>query len=366
VGDVSQRFQILLGLRRYHIVRGELQTAHELGEGLLVLAQSEKDPAHLSRAHLMRAEISDTLGEFVQALDHCQQGIAVYDPRQSRSHMFLYGNDTGIGCRIYESLALWHLGYPDQALKKAEETLTLAHELSHPFTLVFALYYNARLHKLRREVEAVQERVEALLHIATERGFALYRVFGTVLQGWALAERGEVEKGIVEMQQELAAWRDMGFELLVPTFFSFLAEAYRKAGEAEKGLRVVADALRTVEKTGERKFEAELNRLKGELLLDQVEAKVEAKAEAKVEVEVAADRCYHDAERCFERALEVARRQCAKSWELRAAVSLSRLWQSQGRRREAKNLLQGVYGWFTEGFDTADLMEARALLDALV
>jgi predicted ATPase len=352
-GDIPQRFQALMGLRRYYLARGELGTAQDLGEELLTLAQSEQDPTQLSRAHMMHADTLDSLGEFAQVLDHCQQGITVYDPRQSRSHMFLFGNDTGVGCQMYEALALWHLGYPDQAMKRADESLTLAHELSHPFTLVFTLYYTARLHMLRGEVRAVQERVEAVLHIAAERGFALFQAFGTVLRGWALAEGGEIEEGIGEIQQGLTAWRAMGLEVVLPESLSFLAGAYGKAGQAEEGLRLVAEALTRVERTGERKFEAELYRLQGELLLSRVEAEVEA------------DRCYHDAETCFQRALEVARRQRAKSWELRAATSLSRLWHTQGRGEEARKLLQEVYGWFTEGFDTADLTEARALLDAL-
>lgn len=263
---------------------------------------------------------------------------------------------------MYEALALCHLGYPDQALKRAEETLALAQELSHPFTLVFALYYTAFLHRLRREVQAVQERVEASLCIAMERGFALFQAFGTVLRGWALAERGQIEEGIAEMQKGLTAWRDTGAELVLPEFFFSLAEAYGNAGQTKEGLRLVAEALTRVERTGERKFEAELHRLKGELLLSQVAPTPGGSGQA---AEVEADRCCHEAERCFQRALEVAHRQCAKSWELRAAVSLSRLWQSQGKREESRKLLGETYGWFTEGFDTADLREARALLDAL-
>jgi predicted ATPase/DNA-binding SARP family transcriptional activator len=345
-GSAPQRFQVLLGVRRYYITQGEFSMAHDLGEQLLTLAHSMQDATYLARAHMMHADTLHSLGEFAQVRDHCRQGMAVYDPWQCRSHKFLYGNDTGIGCQMYEALALWHLGYPDQALERAEETLTLAHELSHPFTLVFALYYTAFLHRLRREVETVRERVEALLRIATERGFVLFQSFGTVLLGWALAEGGQIEGGIGKMQQGLNAWRDTGAELVLPEFFFSLAEAYGKAGQTEEGLRLVAEALTRVQRTGERKFEAELYRLRGELLVGRVEAAVEA-------------------ERCFERALEVARRQRAKSWELRAAMSLCRLWQSQGKREEARDLLQAVYGWFTEGFDTVDLVEARALIDAL-
>jgi predicted ATPase len=342
-GDTLELFQALMGLRRYYLARGESGRARELGEELLTLAQSEQDPTYLSRAHFMHADTLDSHGEFALALDHCQQGIAAYDPWQRRSHMFLFGNDTGVCCQIMASQALWNLGYPDQSLKHAEETLALAQELSHPFTLVYALYYTARLHMLRREVAVAQERVEAMLRIATERGFALFQAFGTVLQGWALAEGGEIEAGIAVMQQGLAAWQVMGLETVLPESLCLLAGAYRNAGQAEEGLRLVVEALTRVERTGERKFEAELYRLQGELLLSQAEAEVEA-------------------ERCFERALEVARRQQAKSWELRAATSLSRLWQSRGRREQARKLLGETYGWFTEGLDTADLKEAKALI----
>jgi predicted ATPase len=358
VSNALQLFQVLLGLRRYHLARGELQTAHELGEELLTLAQSVQAPTHLSRAHMMHADTLDSLGEFAQCLEHSQQGIAAYDAQQCRTHTFLYGNDTRVGCQMYQALALWYLGYPDQSLKRAEETLTLANELSHPFTLVFTLYYTARLHILCREVGAVQEQTEALLRITTERGFALFGAWGTILRGWVLAEGGKIEEGIAEMQKGLAALRDMSLELLLPEFLSFLADAYGKAGQIEEGLRLVAEALTRVERTGERKFEAELHRLKGELLLSQVEAKAEAEAEMGMR--------YQDAETCFQRALEVARRQHARSWELRAAMSLSGLWQKQGKKEKARKLLQEIYDWFTDGFDTADLMEAKSLLDALV
>jgi predicted ATPase len=356
-GDTLQLFQVLMGLRRYYLARGESGTAQDLGEELLTLAQSEQDATYLSRAHFMHADTLDSHGEFALALDHCRQGIAVYDPRQRRSHMFLFGNDTGVCCQIMASQALWNLGYPDQSLKRAEEALALAQELSHPFTLIYALYYTTRLHMLRREVAVAQERAEAALRIATERGFALFQAFGTVLRGWALAEGGEIEAGIAVMQQGLVAWRAMGLATVLSESLCLLAGAYGKVGQTGEGLRLVADALRVVEKTGERKFEAELYRVKGELLLSRVEAEAKIKTEA--------DRCYHEAEAYFQRALEVARRQSAKSWELRAATSLSRLWHTQGRGEEAGELLQKVYGWFTEGFDTADLTEAKALLDAL-
>jgi predicted ATPase len=224
--------------------------------------------------------------------------------------------------------------------------LTLAQELSHPFTLVFALYFAAALYQLYRDVQAVQQRVEALLGISAEQGFALYLAWGAVLRGWVLGERGQEDDGIDQIRQGIATRQST---MRLPNALAFLAEAYGKVGQVEEGLSVLAEALDRVNESGERCWEAELHRLKGELLLQQGEG----------------ERCMPDAETCFQRAIEVARRQQAKSWELRAATSLGRLWERQGKRDQAREQLQEVYGWFTEGFDTPDLLEAKALLDAL-
>jgi predicted ATPase len=260
--------------------------------------------------------------------------------------VFLYGNDTQVGCWLFGILALWHLGYPERALNEARDMLALAQELAHPFTRVCALYFAAFLHQLRREAEAVKERTEPLLRIAREQGFALYVTWGTVLRGWALAEQGEIDKGIAQMRQGLATWRAMGAALPLPHFLSSLAQAYGRAGKVEEGLGTLSEALGLVEESGERCWEAELYRLMGDLLL--LGRKGAAEAEA-----------------CFHNALAVARRQGARSWELRAAVSLGRLWKEQAKREEARSLVQDVYGWFTEGSDTVDLKEAQTLLDAL-
>jgi predicted ATPase len=200
---------------------------------------------------------------------------------------------------------------------------------------------------LRREGQAVKEQAEALVTLSTEQGCALNAAQGTILRGWALAEQGQSAEGIAQMRQGIAGWRATGAELSVPYWSALLAEAYGQAGQAEAGLRVLAEALTAVHKTGDRHHEAELYRLKGELLLQQATGSDD------------------EAETCLHQALDIARHQQAKSLELQAAVSLSRLWQRQGKRAEAHALLAPVYGWFTEGFDTADLQEARALLEAL-
>jgi predicted ATPase len=173
VGDAPQRFQVLLGLRRFYFMRGELQRAYTLGQQLLTTAQSPQDPTYLSRAHVMHGETLYWLGEFAQAREHCQAGMAFYDPQQCRSHVFLYGNDTGVGCRLMGSLTLWHLGYPDQALAMSQEALDQARALSHPFTLVFALYFHGVLHQLRRDVRAVREQAREVLRLSAEWGGVL-------------------------------------------------------------------------------------------------------------------------------------------------------------------------------------------------
>jgi predicted ATPase len=203
------------------------------------------------------------------------------------------------------------------------------------------------LHQSRREGPLTQERAEAAMTLSTEQGFSGWLPLGTVLQGWVLAEQGQAEAGIARIHQGLATWQAIGQELARPYFLALLAEAYGKAGQPEEGLRILAEVLALVDNTGERSWEAELHRLKGELLLMQTPHNAP------------------QAEACFRRALDVARHQQAKSLELRATMSLSRLWQRQGQRAAAHALLAEVYGWFTEGFDTADLQEARALLEDL-
>jgi predicted ATPase len=353
VGDARQRFHVLMGLRRYYLHGDEVGRALDVGEQLLALAESLKDADYLSRAHMMHGETLYWLGEFLRARRHCEAGLAFCDPRRAQSHALLYGNDSGVGCRISLALSLWHLGYPDQAAQTARELLALAEEIAHPFTLVYALYFTAILHQMRREVGIVQKQAEEAVHISNEQGFSLYLAWATALQGWALAALGRYAEGIENMKAGITALRATGGTTLLPYLLASQAEACGNAGEPDKALRLVGEGMALAEARGERFWEAELHRLKGELTL--VKAKAEVEAEDKVE-----------AETWFQRAIEVARRQGARSWELRAATSLARLWQAQGRRQEARALLGDIYGWFTEGFDTADLMEARALLDSLL
>jgi predicted ATPase len=268
---------------------------------------------------------------------------------------------------------LWLLGYPDQALKRSQEALTLAQGLSHPYSLAYALNFAGNLYQFRQEWQAVREQTEALLVLAREQGFPVWVAWGTILRGWALTEQGQNEEGIAQIRQGLAAWRATGSAVWWPYFLGLLAEAYKKVGQPKEGLEVLAEALATVDKTGERYWEAELYRLKGTLTLQsqtnlgQVQGKSQTSQEQSElsKSQILNPKSQDEAEACFLKALEIARKQQAKSLELRATISLAQLWQQQGKTAEARQMLVEVYGWFTEGFDTKDLQEAKALLEEL-
>jgi predicted ATPase len=232
-------------------------------------------------------------------------------------------------------------------LQKSSEALSLAQELAHPSSLAFALTFVAVFHELRREMRAAQEQAGTLIMLASEQGFPFWLAAGMGIEGWAMAAQGRGVEGIAKIHQSMAAFQATGARLSLPLQRALLAGAYMNEGQAEQGLNLLTETLVTVHETGQRFFEAELHRLKGELLLAHpVENLLEA-------------------ESCFHEALAVARHQRAKSLELRAAMSLSRLWPQQGKRAEACELLAPIYGWFTEGFDTADLQEAKVLLEVL-
>jgi len=345
--EPHQLFPVLRGLWNYYLVRAEYQTAQPLGEQLLSLAQQAQDTVMLLAAHRALGATLFNLGAVAAAHTHLAQGITLYDAQQHRAYAFLHGEDAGVICHSYAAWTLWYLGYPDQALARCQEAVTLAQQMAHPFSLGFALFFAAMLHQFRREVRAAQERTEAVNILATEQGFPYWRARGSMLRGWALAYQGQAQEGIAQIKQGLTALRATGAELARPYWLALLTEAYGIMGQPEAGLTALAEALTLTETTGERWYEPEMYRLKGALLLQQ-NSDNQAEAEA----------CYHHA-------LEIARTQQAKSFELRTATSLARLWRQQGKRQEAHDLLAPVYNWFTEGFDTADLQDARVLLNAL-
>jgi TOMM system kinase/cyclase fusion protein len=354
VGETPGLFPVLWGLWGFYLNRGELQTAHELAEELLNLAKRVEDPALLLQAHHTLGPTLFHLGRVSPARIHLEQAIALYDPQQHRSHAFTYGgHDPGVCCRMYAARTQWLLGYPDQAVQRSHEALSLAQKIAHPFSLAHALCFVAGIHQFRREGQAVQEQAEAAMALSTEQGFASRLAMGLFLRGWALAEQGQGEEGIAQMRQGLAARHAIGEDVDRAYYLTLLAEVYGRLGQIDEGFALLAEALAAVQHTREHWTEAELCRLKGELLLKQAVG---------VGLKPATT---DEAEACFHQALEVARRQQARSLELRTATSLSRLWQGQGKRAAAHELLAPIYGWFTEGFDTADLQEAKALLDEL-
>jgi predicted ATPase len=268
-GETSHLFPILRGLWEFYQLRTEYQTAQELAEQLLALAQRQADPALLLLAHNVLGDTLLTLGEFRGARDHLERAEALYDVRQHRSHAFLYGYDSGMHCLSYTAWVLWLLGYPEQALKKSHAALSLARDLSHSFSVVGALHLASTLHQLRREASATQECAETAITLCTEQGFALFLAGASKYRGWALAEQGQGKEGIAQIHQGLADWRATGTEMQRPHFLALLAEAYGKVGEAEEGLSKLSEALTLVNRTGERWYEAELYRLKGELTLQR-------------------------------------------------------------------------------------------------
>jgi class 3 adenylate cyclase/predicted ATPase len=345
VGETPQVFPVLGGLVIFYINRGEPQTARELGAQMLSLAQRVRDPAALANAHILLGNTLYFLRAWDVARTHLEQGIAFYNAQQPRTQGFLTETHQGVFGLIRLAQVLWSLGYPDQALERSREALTLARELAHPASVASALLFAAEVHMYRREGQSTYEQAEAAFELAREHGFAFRVAQATILRGWTLVEQGQGETGIAQMRQGLAAFRATGAELARSYYPALLAEAHGRMGQREEGLQVVAEALARSDSSGG--GEVELYRLKGELLLTR-------SAEHHTE-----------AERCFRQALEIARHQQAKSLELRAAMSLSRLWQRQSKRAEARELLAPIHDWFTEGFDTPDLQEAKALLETL-
>jgi predicted ATPase len=290
------------------------------------------------------------LGEFESARAHAEESLPLYDSEQHRSLAFVYSMDMGVELSGLASWVLWPLGYPDQALKASRKGLTLAEELAHSSSSILALNVETVVHQFRREAEATQSCAEALIALCAEHGNPFFLAWGGILQGWAVAQQGQRERGLALMRQGLTAW---GGRVGESHWLGLLAEACAETGQFEEGMRLVADALTDVNRTGERFFEAELYRFRGELTLKQQSSGQSRATSVK------------QAESCFGRAIAIARQQQAKSWELRATTSLARLLSQQDRRDEARAMLAEIYGWFTEGFDTADLKDAKALLDEL-
>jgi predicted ATPase len=342
LGEQVQLFWVTYAVQFFHLLRLELRAAGELGERQIELAERSQSPAMRMAAYAAMAEVLSDLGEFSAAHDLCAKGLALdYIPG---TFPFLEIGEPRTMLLAHSSRDLFILGYPAQALARSREALSGARQLG-PHSLAFALNLAADVHRCVGDEPRARESTEALASLASERGFLLWSAQAVFLRGEALLAEGQVEEGIVELRRGAASVEMTG--AVAGIWKLSLAEAYAQLGRSEEGLAAIAETLELMQTTGLRVFEAELYRVKGELILLQ------------------APGAGSTAESAFRQAVASARRQGAKSWELRATMSLARLLEAQGKRDDARSMLSEIYGWFTEGFDTADLKSARALLDEL-
>ncbi|MNQ72677.1 hypothetical protein D3C85_873890 [compost metagenome] len=338
-----------MGLWTYYELRAEYATACELAERLLSIAQTAQDPDLLVEAHAALGETLFYQGDLRNAHDHQEQVRALYLPDRHRTHAITYGMDPGYALTL-SAWSLWYLGFPDQSSKRSRDTLALDKKISHPIGLAFTLSATSILGQFRHDVKLAEECADATIKLSLERGFPFYLVWGNILQGWARAEQGNINEGIAQITEGIATYQAAGAELGCSYFLALLAETHGRVGQPQAGLDAVTDALAMVNRTGEHFYEAELYRLKGTLTLqcpgeDRQDSSVQQEAQA-----------------CFQKAISVARQQGAKSLELRATMSLAQLWETRDKEA-ARQMLADIYSFFTEGFDSVDLLQAQALLD---
>jgi serine/threonine protein kinase/predicted ATPase len=348
IGDTRQQFGIMLGMWEWHIVRGDLRVCADQAADGMALAQGLRDPGMMMEALFMPGVTMFYRAQFAGAHTYYENALAAYDDRERTRFWAAHtGHDAGVTHRCYLALTLWHLGYPDRALALARETCELARTIGHAFSLEHAVDFAAYLCHYCRLGAEVQARGEEEVAIATEQGFPFWHALGTLHRGAGMLLQGRDEESLTLLLRGFTAFRATGAEVRVPSYLAMLGDAYTQSGRLEDARKVLDEALAVAEKNDDRCHEAELHRLRGELVLAESAERLS------------------DAEACFHQAIETARRQQSKAWELRAIMSLARLWQRQGCRDEARAALAAVYDTFTEGFTTPDLVEAVALLESL-
>lgn len=345
VGKTPQLFPVLFGQAVIHMQRAEHFAALEVSEELVRLAQRQEDPAPVLVGHRVVGASLFHLGRFAGARGHLERTLALYNPARDRGGAFLWAHDQRVTALCWLSWTLCVLGYPDQALARSREALADARALGHLPTLAYALVWDGILWQLRRQHRAAQAASAELMSLATEQRFPLWQASAMIVGGWAQAAAGDGQAGLAQLRRGLAGWRATGAEGWLPYYLGVAADVCWRAGQADEALNLTLDALARAENTAARWFEAELHRLRGEVLIAN------------------SDR--NEGARCLRRALTVAREQNAKMWELRASTCVARMWRDRGKRIAAHEFLAPVYGWFTEGFDTLDLKEAKALLGVL-
>ena len=366
LGETPKISQVLSGLWSFYALRADLGTAREIAEEFLRLAERLPYPGLAMRGHLAMEVTYMHLGEFAVAMEHFDKALLLYDHERHLNDAFRYTQNQGVATRCHAGWTLWFLGQPDQALNRIQEALTLARELCEPHGLAHAFLFAAILHQLRREARMAQEYAEAAIAVSSEHGLAMYQAHATIARGWALVEQGRQEEAIEQMRQGLTAHQATGTELMRPHLLALLVEALRKNRQTEEGLRVLEEALEVAHRSGEEFYRAELFRIKGELLLMQAAGRGVSRAATSGNTVVESEPpAAAEAEGCFSQSIKIAQQQKAKSLELRAVMSLARLYQNQGKKEEARRHLTQIYRKFTEGLDTMDLLEAKALLDEL-
>ena len=346
LGNDREHFNAVWGSWLVRAGEGAWDASREVVVELFRIAERVNDAAFNLQAHHAAWGTTTFLGELVAAHDHAKKGLALYDPEEHRAHALLYGgHDPGVCGYALGGLSLWLLGYPDQAARYAREAVTLAESLDNAPSLAHALAFSALCHQLRRDAPAVFDCSERLVKLARTHGLAQYGAAGRMARGWALAHQGQPEEGLAELRRGLDDYGATQVKAWSVYFRATLAEAYYRAGDIQSGLSTLGEALELSDQLGERFWQAGMLYFKGVMLMS-----LSAEDEA---------------ESCYRAALQIAHQREAKSLELRAAMSLARLWRDQGRRSAARDLLVPVHGWFTEGLETADWREASALLDEL-
>jgi predicted ATPase len=345
LGFPSEFVHVPLGQSRYHVFRGELDLAQRFAEDLLRLSRERNDSGGLVLGHFSSGRNLMFAGRFASSRSHFEEVFVLYDPISHCSLVHQAEDHPHVNSQAFLAFVLFCLGFPDQALAQSKAAVAEAQRLAQPRTLAMSLSSGSRLLSIIGDNAVLGEWADELVAVAAEQGFPLWRALGILFRGWITVKDGNLTEGISLLRHGSAGYRATGAEQWMPHYTSLLASAYEMAGQVEEALSLLDDALQIVDRTGERCMGAELNRRKGQLLLQQGHSEA--------------------AEELYGRALSIAQDQEAKLWELRAAASLARLWGEQGRREEARDLLSPVYGWFTEGFDTPDLRDSKALLHEL-
>jgi predicted ATPase len=345
LGSPAEFLHLPFGQSFHHVVRAEFDLAEPCDENLLRLSHQRNDTAGLVLGHHSSGRTLFYRGRFASSQWHQEEALRLYDPISQRLLVDQAGFGPRVGVLGFLGLALFCLGFPDQALAESNAAVAEARRLAHPPSLAVSLTLGVRLLSLVGDNAALDEQADELVAVATEQGFPYWRAVGDIFRGWAKAKNGDLTEGISILRSGSTTFRATGAEVYVPHHTALLAGVYEIAGQINEAVTLLDDALQMVERTGELWFAAELNRHKGWLLLNQGHSEA--------------------AEELYRNALGVAAEQGAKLWELRAVTSLARLWGEQGRRHEASDLLAPIYGWFTEGFAIADLKEAKALLEEL-